>query len=118
MDGPSPRLRLRVSPAARTSGVVGRLGEAWKIRVAAPPEDGKANDAVLELLTQALGVPRRCLELVSGRVSRDKVVVVQGLTRAEAERRLAAATSSGTGGARLDPREDGRARGGASGRRV
>ena len=91
MKGPSTRLRLRVSPEARRSGVVGRHGEAWKVRVTAAREGGKANDAVLELLAQALDVPRRSLDLVAGRASRDKVVVIQGLTTTEAESRLAGA---------------------------
>jgi len=91
MEGPSARLRLRVSPEARRSGVVGRHGEAWKVRVTAAREGGKANDAVLELLAQALDVPRRSLDLVAGRASRDKVVVIQGLTTTEAESRLAGA---------------------------
>ncbi len=91
MDGPSTRLRLRVSPGARRSGVVGRHGEAWKVRVAAAPENGKANDALLALLAEALDVPRGSLELVTGRAARDKVVSLHGLTGAEVERRLAAA---------------------------
>lgn len=91
MEGPSTRLRLRVSPEARRSGVVGRHGEAWKVRVTAAREGGKANDAVLELLAQALDVPRGSLDLVAGRASRDKVVVIQGLTTTEAESRLAGA---------------------------
>ena len=94
MEGPSIRLRLRVSPEARRSGVVGRLGEAWKVRVVAARDGGKANDAVLELLAQTLDVPRRSLDLVAGRASRDKVVVIQGLTKTEADNRLAAAARS------------------------
>ena len=91
MKGPSTRPRLRVSPEARRSGVIGRHGEAWKVRVTAAREGGKANDAVLELLAQALDVPRGSLDLVAGRASRDKVVVIQGLTTTEAESRLAGA---------------------------
>ena len=92
MDGPSTRLRLRVTPGASRSEVVGPYGEAWKVRVAAAPENGKANEAVRDLLATALGVPRSSMEIVSGAASRDKVVVVRGLTAEEAEARLGSTT--------------------------
>jgi len=90
VDGPSTRLRLRVSPGASRSEVVGPHGEAWKVRVVAAPESGKANEAVRTLIAEALDVPRSSTEIVSGRASRDKVVVVHGVTSDEAERRLGA----------------------------
>jgi uncharacterized protein len=85
---PSTRVRLRVSPGARRSEFVGRYGEGWKVRVAAPPEGGRANDAVLDLLAEHLAVPRRSLSIVSGHTAREKVVQLTGLDRAESERRL------------------------------
>jgi uncharacterized protein len=85
---PSTRLRLRVSPGARRSEVVGRHGEGWKVRVAAPPEAGRANEAVLDLLAEELELPRRSLSIVSGHGSREKVVLMEGIDRAESERRL------------------------------
>jgi len=91
VDGPSTRLRVRVSSGADRSEIVGRHGEAWKVRVAASPERGKANDALLTLLAEALRVPRARLELVTGRGARDKVVVLHDLTGPEAAARLAAA---------------------------
>jgi uncharacterized protein len=84
------RLRLRVVPGARRSEIVGRHGEAWKVRVKAPPERGAANDAVLELLADALGVSAGDVRLVSGHGSRDKMVELTGLEADEAEARLAA----------------------------
>jgi uncharacterized protein len=69
--------------------VVGRYGEAWKVRVAAPPERGKANEATLELLAKSLGLAAGAVRLVSGHGSRDKTIEVSGLTLDEAERRLA-----------------------------
>lgn len=91
MEGPTTRLRLRVIPGAARSGVAGRHGEAWKLRVAQTPERGKANTAVLDLLSAALRVPRKQLELVVGKTARDKVVAVTGLSLEEAEQRLAVA---------------------------
>jgi uncharacterized protein YggU (UPF0235/DUF167 family) len=91
----STRLRLRVSPGATRPGIVGRHGEAWKVRVAEAPERGRANDAVLTLLARALRVPRSGLTLVSGHAARDKVVELDGLEPDEVERRLAAAGEGG-----------------------
>jgi uncharacterized protein (TIGR00251 family) len=92
MATPSTRVQLRVSPGARHDQLVGRHGEAWKIRVAAPPEGGRANEAVLDLLARELSLPRRSLSIVSGRGAREKVVLMEGIDRAESERRLEAAS--------------------------
>jgi uncharacterized protein (TIGR00251 family) len=87
------RLRLRVVPGAPSNGIVGRHGDAWKVRVAAPPEDGRANDAVVRLLAEMLGVARGDVMLVAGHGSRDKVVEVAGIEPDELERRLEAASA-------------------------
>lgn len=94
MARPSTRVRLRVSPRASDAHVVGRHGEAWKVRVAAPPERGKANDAVLQLLANALRVAPARLALVTGARGRDKIVTVAGLSEDEVERRLTTAAES------------------------
>jgi len=91
MTGKRTSLRLRVVPGARRPGIVGRQGDAWKVRVAAAPEAGKANDAVLDLLARTLDLARRDLELTAGRSSRDKVVIVEGVTSQAAESMLEAA---------------------------
>src|SRR5213080_2484961 len=82
------RLRLRVSPGATRAGVVGRHGDGWKVRVAAPPEGGRANEAVLSLLAERLELPRRAVSIVSGHAGREKVVQMGGITQADSERRL------------------------------
>jgi len=87
-------LRLRVVPGARRPGVVGRHGEAWKVRVAPPAEAGKANDAVLALLAYTLDVPVRDLELTAGAASRDKLVALDGLSGEIADARLSAAAEA------------------------
>ena len=52
------RLTLRVAPGAKQTEIVGRHGDGWKVRVAAPPEDGRANAAVVALLAETLALPR------------------------------------------------------------
>lgn len=91
MKGPSTSLRLRVVPGANRPGIVGRHGDAWKVRVGAPPEDGRANDAVLDLLARTLDLRRRDVRLATGASSRDKVVVLEGVSDEAAEALLAAA---------------------------
>jgi uncharacterized protein YggU (UPF0235/DUF167 family) len=70
---------------------VGRYGAAWKVRVTAPPERGRANDAVLKLLSDTLALPLSSLSLVSGHGGRDKIVELAGITEAELESRLVSA---------------------------
>ena len=82
------RLRLRVSPGARRTELAGRYADGWKVRVAAAPERGRANEAVVGLLARRLGIDRNAVSLVSGHATRDKVVELRGLGRSEAERRL------------------------------
>ena len=88
MCAASTRLKLRVSPGARRPGFAGRHGDAWKIRVAEPPEDGRANEAALRLLAATLEIPRARLALVSGHSSRDKIVVLDGVEQEHIERVL------------------------------
>jgi uncharacterized protein len=91
MQPRATRLRLRVSPGAGRSTVVGRHGDAWKLRVSAAPERGRANAAVIELLAASLHLRQPDVRIVSGAASRDKVVELVGLSIDEAEQRLAAA---------------------------
>ncbi|MFN8186809.1 MAG: DUF167 domain-containing protein [Gaiellales bacterium] len=95
--GKPVRLRIRVSPGARGSELVGRHGDGWKLRVAAPPERGRANEAVVVLLAETLGVPRQAVRVVAGQTGRDKVIEVDGIANEDAERRLAARGRKGDG---------------------
>jgi uncharacterized protein (TIGR00251 family) len=86
--GDGTRLSLRVQPRASRSEVAGRHGEALKVRLAAPPVDGAANDALVRFLAEALQVPRTAVTLVAGAAGRSKVVQVAGLAPADVARRL------------------------------
>jgi uncharacterized protein len=88
MAEPTTRLRLKVSPGAARTELAGRHGDAWKVRVSAAPERGRANDAVVRLLAGRLGLPRAAVSVVSGHAARDKIVELRGLDPGEAERRL------------------------------
>jgi uncharacterized protein len=90
MSAPT-RIRLRVAPGAARSAVVGRHGDGWKVRVAAAPERGKANDELIDLLARTLLVSGADVAVVSGRTSRDKVVAVTGIDPVHAEEALARA---------------------------
>jgi uncharacterized protein YggU (UPF0235/DUF167 family) len=89
----STRVRLRVSPGSGRAEIVGRYGDGWKVRVTAAPENGRANDAVLRLLADALSLPRESLTLVSGHSGRDKIVELTGLGPGLIERRLTSAAT-------------------------
>lgn len=78
--GASIRVHVHVQPRASRSEVVGTHGAALKVRLLAPPVDGAANDALVALLAQELGVPRRDVRIVQGATSRAKVVEIDGTT--------------------------------------
>lgn len=83
-------LELRVQPGARRAGTVGVHGEALKLAVNAPPEDGKANQAVIELLAELLELPRQQVQITRGLSSRSKTALISGLTEAELREQLTA----------------------------
>jgi uncharacterized protein len=97
MTAASTRVRLRVSPGAGRAEIVGRYGDGWKVRVTAAPEHGRANDAVLRLLADALSLPRESLTIVSGHSARDKIVELTGVGPGLIERRLASASTTERG---------------------
>ena len=88
-DGDGSRITLQVVPRASRTEVVGAYGDdALRLRLAAPPVDGKANRELLRFRSEALGVPARSLELVSGQTGRRKVVRVAGMAPDAARARL------------------------------
>lgn len=82
------RLKVRAAPGAKVERIVGVHGDAIKIAVQAPPERGRANERLLEVLATALGVSVRTLSLSAGATSRDKVVRIENLAPAEILARL------------------------------
>ena len=81
-------LQVRVTPRAAQDKIVGWEGDVLRVRVTAPPVEGRANDALLRLLARALDVPASRLALVRGHTQRNKVVAVEGLSEEEVRARL------------------------------
>jgi uncharacterized protein (TIGR00251 family) len=82
-------LAVRAQPGARKNAIVGEHGAALKIAVTAPPEDGRANDALTVLLQQWLGLARSQVELANGKRNRSKQFLIRGLTPGELQALLA-----------------------------
>ena len=74
-------ISVRVIPRASKAGIAGMRGDAILVRLTAPPVDGAANAELIDLLADALGVPKRTVSIVSGERSRQKRVRVEGLTQ-------------------------------------
>jgi len=82
------RLTVKVHPRARRTALAGRLGDAWKLALAAPPVDGKANEECVRFFADLAGVPKSRVRIVSGATNRMKVVEVEGLSEEELEKLL------------------------------
>ena len=82
------QLQLHVQPGASRTGLAGLHGDALKVRVAAPPSEGRANRELLAYLAELLNVAPARIALVKGESGRRKTVVVQGIKLQEARRRL------------------------------
>ena len=82
-------LAVRAQPGARKNAVLGEHAGALKISVTAPPEDGRANDALEELIHVVLQVKRSQVALLSGRTNRNKVFLIQGISVEELAEKVA-----------------------------
>ena len=81
-------LAIKAIPNAPRSEVVGWLGDALKVKVHAPPVEGRANEALCEFLADSLELPRRAVTVFRGDTSRQKLVRITGLTLAEVKAKL------------------------------
>jgi len=84
------RITVKARPRAKRSAVTGRFGDAWKLDLAAPPVDGKANEECIRFLAELAGVSRSRVRIVTGAAGRMKVVDIEGVAQEELERRLQA----------------------------
>ena len=84
------RFEVWAKPRAKKSRIVGVRGEAIEVSLAAPPVDGAANEELVRLLSEVLGVPKRSVVIVRGDTSQRKLVEVSGIDAEEARSRLSA----------------------------
>jgi uncharacterized protein len=84
------RLEIKAVPNAPRSEIVGWMGTALKVRLHAPPVDGKANEELCRFLAEALGLPKGSVTLGRGASSRQKIVEITGLGPAELREKLPA----------------------------
>jgi uncharacterized protein (TIGR00251 family) len=88
MKEASVTLKVRLQPRASRDGIDGLHGDALKVKVTAPPLEGRANKAVKKLLAEQLGLPPSQIEIIAGERSREKLLRISGISRAEMERAL------------------------------
>jgi uncharacterized protein (TIGR00251 family) len=79
------RITVRVHPRAKRTGVAGRYGDAWKLHLAAPPLDGKANEECVRFFAELAGTARSRVRVVTGLTSRTKVIDIEGVAQDELE---------------------------------
>lgn len=84
------RLEIKAVPNAPRSEIIGWMGTALKVRLHAPPVDGKANDELCRFLAETLGLPKGAVTLDRGASNRKKMVVISGLSAEELPARLGA----------------------------
>ncbi|MFO7785257.1 MAG: DUF167 domain-containing protein [Thermodesulfobacteriota bacterium] len=81
-------IRIRLTPRSSGNAVSGLKDGVFRVKVTAPPVEGKANQALIAFLSKALGIPKGRLEIVSGVKSRDKTIRIRGMTGQEAKKAL------------------------------
>lgn len=83
------RISLFVQPKASKNEIIGPHNGALKIRITAPPVDGKANECIVEFLAKKIGVPKRQVEILKGETGRTKSVLIKGASLAQVTEALA-----------------------------
>ena len=89
-------LPIHLQPGSKNNEIVGDRGGVLWVRVKALPVHDKANEALVELMAETLGVPKADLSLIRGHASRDKVLSIRGLDSTELEKRLTPVPLSGS----------------------
>jgi uncharacterized protein (TIGR00251 family) len=87
------RVTVKVHPRAKQTRVTGRLGDAWKLDLAAPPVDGKANEACIRFFADLAGVPQSRVRIVLGLTNRTKVIDIDSVSQQALESTLSAGLS-------------------------
>ncbi len=88
MPNNSIKISVKVQPSAGRNEVTGLTNGVWKIKVSAPPDKGKANQELIEFLSDILGQKKDQITIVKGQTSHNKLIAIEGLTQAEITARL------------------------------
>jgi len=80
--------QVKVHPRAKKNAITGEVGDALKVALTAPPIDGRANEACIAFLAEVLNVPRSSVTIAAGESSRNKMILVSGLSAMQVEARL------------------------------
>lgn len=83
-------IKIKLAPRSSRNEILGREGDGYKVKVTPPPVEGMANKALVALLAEKLGVPKRHIEITAGKTSRMKTVRIHGLSEPEITRALEA----------------------------
>ncbi len=81
-------IRVKLLPKSSRNQIVGREGDHFKVKVTAPPIEGRANKALIDLLAKKLRVPKGSIEIISGKRSRLKSIRIEGLSQEEITRKM------------------------------
>jgi uncharacterized protein len=84
------KVPVKVLPNAARNEIIGLQNGVWRLKIAAPPDKGKANKELIDFLSEALAVRKDSLAVLRGHASRDKLISIEGLSQAEVDRRLKA----------------------------
>jgi uncharacterized protein (TIGR00251 family) len=76
-------IRVKVLPRSSRNQVIGKEGDHFKVKLTSPPVEGKANKSLIELLAKRLGIAKKRIEIISGKSSKEKTILVHGLTLEE-----------------------------------
>ena len=88
MENSKADIRIKVLPRSSKNQIVGRENGLYKVKLTAPPVEGKANRALIDFITKSLGLPKGSIEIVSGKRSRMKSLRISGCSLAEVENLL------------------------------
>lgn len=82
------KISIKVQPNAGRNEVIGLTNGVWRIKIAAPPDKGKANKELIDFLSDILGQRKDHIDIIKGQTSHNKLVTIEGLTQAEVDTRL------------------------------
>jgi len=81
-------LSVKVTPSAARSEITGWRDDALQVKIAAPPEKGKANKELIDFISRTLGIKKSAVAIIKGQTSRNKIIAIEGMSREEIIKRL------------------------------